>query len=455
VDRSLVVAEPADGDTRYRLLEILREYAAQTLAPEELEGLRQRHALFFLSFAEASKAPWHGTERGPEPAWLQYEQQNLRAALAWSLGDTGDVEIGLRLTSRLSALWARHITEGRDVLAKVLERSRRASPKLRAEALYVAAGFAGHQQDLVAARAAFEECLALRRACGDRAGVADVLIELGLAVMAGPDPAAAHSLLAESLTIRQELGDRAGVACVLQSLASLAERGGDPARARAHLEESVAIGRECGCWEIVAYSLQGLGWLSARQGELAEARALMEESVEAAREAVRQPRDITMASAIQRGWEGMDLETARFMLEQCLLFSRTLGHTWSAIHDLGSLGHLARRQGDYEGCAAYYRESLMMRRERDDRFAIAQSLEDLAGLAGRQERHERSARLLGAAEALCEKLGKSLPVAVPDEYETATRRARAALGEEAYLAAWAAGRAMSMDDAVAYALEGG
>jgi hypothetical protein len=66
-----------------------------------------------------------------------------------------------------------------------------------------------------------------------------------------------------------------------------------------------------------------------------------------------------------------------------------------------------------------------------------------------------STRFMGAAEALGEKMGKTLPIAVPDEFEHATQRAREALGEETYAAAWAFGRAMSMDDAVAYALEGG
>jgi hypothetical protein len=140
------------------------------------------------------------------------------------------------------------------------------------------------------------------------------------------------------------------------------------------------------------------------------------------------------------------------MLEQNVQFDRILGRQEMVLHSLGALGHLAREQGDYEQCAAYYRESLALRRERGDRFAIAQSLEDFAGLAGRQDLHERAAWLLGAADALCQELGKRLPVAVAEEYERTTQRARTVLEDAAFAAAWEVGRAALLEQAIEYAL---
>jgi hypothetical protein len=85
-------------------------------------------------------------------------------------------------------------------------------------------------------------------------------------------------------------------------------------------------------------------------------------------------------------------------------------------------------------------------------MALAQSLEDFAVLAGREQQAERAIRLLGAAEAFCETLEARPPVAGDIEYERTVSEARAALGEAAFAAAWAEGRAMSLDAAVVYAM---
>jgi hypothetical protein len=80
-------------------------------------------------------------------------------------------------------------------------------------------------------------------------------------------------------------------------------------------------------------------------------------------------------------------------------------------------------------------------------------LEDFAVLAGREQRAERAIRLLGAGEAFCETLGARPPVAVAAAYERTLAAGRAALGGAAFAAAWAEGRAMSLDEGIEYALE--
>jgi hypothetical protein len=117
------------------------------------------------------------------------------------------------------------------------------------------------------------------------------------------------------------------------------------------------------------------------------------------------------------------------------------------------MGHLARALGDYGRAAALYRESLALRRELDDPLETVRSLEDFAVLAARQGHAERAARLLGATEAQCEAIGASLPVSVPTEYERALATARSTLGEERLAAVWAAGRTLSLEQAVVFANE--
>jgi hypothetical protein len=119
------------------------------------------------------------------------------------------------------------------------------------------------------------------------------------------------------------------------------------------------------------------------------------------------------------------------------------------------MGHLARDEGDYAGARSWYGESLALRYKMGYQLALALSLEDFAVLAGRERQVERAIRLLGAGEAFCETLGARPPVAVVKEYERLVAEGRAALGEAAFAAAWAEGRAMSLGQAVEYALEGG
>jgi hypothetical protein len=99
------------------------------------------------------------------------------------------------------------------------------------------------------------------------------------------------------------------------------------------------------------------------------------------------------------------------------------------------------------------RENLALRREVGNAPAIAQSLQGFAAMAGRQQQWERAARLSGAAEAVYADLGTALPVNSGAEYWRMVSDARSALGEEAFAAAWAEGRAMSLEAAVGYALQ--
>jgi hypothetical protein len=75
-------------------------------------------------------------------------------------------------------------------------------------------------------------------------------------------------------------------------------------------------------------------------------------------------------------------------------------------------------------------------------------------VAGARGAPERAARLLGAVQALRDAIGAPVPPEYRAAYERTAAAARAALGEEAFTAAWAAGRTLSWEQAVAYALEG-
>jgi tetratricopeptide (TPR) repeat protein len=144
---------------------------------------------------------------------------------------------------------------------------------------------------------------------------------------------------------------------------------------------------------------------------------------------------------------------ARAYHEETLEIWREIDSRWESIHTLGGLGHLARAQQDYPRALSLYRESLAMRLESGDPLLLAMSFEDFATIAARQGQYPRAAQLLGAADALCEPLGKRLPVAVPEEYEQAVNRITLGLGEAAFAAARSEGRTMSLEEATRLCLE--
>jgi hypothetical protein len=147
------------------------------------------------------------------------------------------------------------------------------------------------------------------------------------------------------------------------------------------------------------------------------------------------------------------LSGQRVLLEESLVLRRELGDKRGTAWTLNSLGRFAHLQADYGRATALYRESLRLRLEFGEKSGIAECLEGLAGLAGAQGRQERAPLLFGAAEALRESIGAPVKHFDHAGYERDLNAIRADLGEEAFRVAWAEGRVMPLEQAVAYALE--
>jgi tetratricopeptide (TPR) repeat protein len=144
---------------------------------------------------------------------------------------------------------------------------------------------------------------------------------------------------------------------------------------------------------------------------------------------------------------------ARALYEEALALQREVGDTQSIAIYLGNLGEVARDQGDHLAAAAYYREGLAVWATLKDRWNLTSTLDGVAMLALDRGQLDRVARLFGAADALRESVGASLPANERVEYERSVTSARVALGDEAFTTAWEAGRALSLEGAIAEALE--
>jgi predicted ATPase/DNA-binding SARP family transcriptional activator/Tfp pilus assembly protein PilF len=496
-DSSLLKVTDTHEGLRFSLLETIREYSQERLRElgEEADVCR-RHRDYFAALVAQAEPELAGPEQALWLERLETEHDNLCAALGWCETDAASAQAHLLLTGALSRFWEvrGYLNLGRGYLSRALSRDECSAPTAdRAKALQGAGSLANSQGDFASARVSLEESLTLRRELGDRRGIAASLFNLGLVAYAQGDYAAAKSLYEESLAIRRELGDKAGIAASLFNLGLVAYAQGDYAAAKSLYEESLAIRRELGDRRGIAVLLENLGLVVRSQGDYAAAKSLYEESLAIRRElgyragiagsldilgnmafgqgdyaaakslyeeslAIRQELGdkVGIAGSLYNlgdmAFGQGDYEAARTLLQESLALFRQTGHS-HLIHVLGLLGHVERAVGDYARAAALYQESLQLRREMDNVLFIALSMEDFAGLAARQGQSERAVRLLGAAEALCQTLVRTPPAGDAAEYERTVAAAHTALSEEAFASVWEQGRAMTLEQAVGYALE--
>ena len=278
VDRSLVHRVGSIDEDRYRLLGVIREFAAAELAAAgEDEGVRGRHARYCLEVARREAGRLDGPGEGPALAALERADDDLRAALQWATEGASPDHLGLRLVAALGRAWylRGRVHEGASWLERALGADHDTPPDLRLAALHWLGVMLDEQHDNALAIWRLEEALGLARAMGDELTVARELNSLGVAHLNLGEHDPAESLFAESLALRRRLGETAAVAAVLTNLGLLALDRGMVEAAIEPLEEALAIDRTSGAEASVAYSSAALGTALLRGGRRDEALGLL------------------------------------------------------------------------------------------------------------------------------------------------------------------------------------
>jgi predicted ATPase/DNA-binding CsgD family transcriptional regulator len=261
-DKNLVQVADATVDTpHFRLLETLRAFALDLLTESgELVTARQRHAEYFLSCAERSEKALVGPQMGDTLDRLEYNYDNFRAVLNWSL-DGGDLAIGLRLAGALYRFWMLrgHLGEARQWLERALPRSQNLAVDIRAKGLNAAGVLAGVQGDNAAAETFFRESFRLWQTVGNPIRMAAAMGNLGLVAQERQDVARALACFQEAEQLYAQGGDRRGIAVSMGSRAHLARQEGSTLEAVRLFEDALALFREVGDPHGTANSLANLG----------------------------------------------------------------------------------------------------------------------------------------------------------------------------------------------------
>jgi predicted ATPase/DNA-binding SARP family transcriptional activator len=403
--------------SRYRMLETIREFAAERLAESgEAESFALRHAAYCLHLAEQAEPE---LRRAEAPAWLErleIEHDNLRAALAWCLEPhdpratindgppnskqqapstqhESEASYGLRLLGALAPFWTMrgHGSEGRQWVSRILALPGASDPTpARAKGLVGAAILFREEGEIATVRALYDESLILSRTCGDRIGCARVLEALGNLSREQGRLAEAETLYDESRQLYRELGDKRGMAGLLTGMALMGVEARDWQRARTLLEESRARYQELGDASGEATTLVGLCSLAAnREQDLAKARRYAEAGLSLNRRlgARRGIANSLVQLAHLAVREENDAEASR-LLEESLRIARELDDYWRIAHTITLLGELALRQGDLSVARARFDEALAIWRAHDSPREIAMALLHAGQAALRQGEYE-------------------------------------------------------------------
>jgi predicted ATPase/transcriptional regulator with XRE-family HTH domain len=410
VDQSLVQqGEGSDGEPRFAMLETLREYALEQLdTAGERHLVQQRHAADVLTLAAEAEPHLFTAERGRWLRRLSEEQDNIRAALRFSI-DQDDPELGLRL---VGALWMwflrRLLVEGRswaeDLLAHPGAGQRTAA---RASALFAAGHFAWLQGDVRTMRTRLDESVAIRRDLSDDAGLGRALPFLGLAI--DDDHKAARRLAEEGVALCRQLEDSWGLAMGLTNLGRIEATWGHDLAAENPLEEATALFRSIGDGWLLALPLNSLGAIAYRQGNYMKAQAAFEQALPCF-QAVEDRRNTTQV--------------------------------------LTNLGYVALARGEVNQARAIFTESLTFGREHRDQFNTPACLRGFAALAVAAGEPTRAIRLLAAADELFAATGATKWPAERLGGPVTGESPRARLCQEAFAAAWAAGRKLSLNQVI-------
>jgi predicted ATPase/DNA-binding SARP family transcriptional activator len=406
-DKSLVRMD----DGRFSMLETISEYARERLGESgEEELLQRRHADWVLELVQAAEAGRDGPQQREWTDRVDAEHDNVVAALAWQ--DDADPAAAVRLaTAAALAAWEPRgrIGEGRLLLAKALSRAGPLDDAIHATALFATGRLAFIQDDRETERAAFSECIDAAGRCGDLGLVALAQSELAWTALIEDALDEARLLAREASEAANSSGQPVARVFALRIQGGIAEHLGEYEQAVACYAAALEIAEETGNARAAEGLHANLGW-----------NALLAEDYE------------TAAAHHRRAGS---IDNPDYLM---------------IVH--GNIGLGALLTGDHDAAAAELGESLILSRRLRSLRVAAETLTALGGVAAARGETGRALVLWGAGQATHSTLG-SEPTPVERRVIIRYLEPLAELDSNACASALARGRAMSFDEAAAFALD--
>ena len=505
ISKSLVNTEELQAETRYRMLETIRQYANEKLVKSgESDRVRDQHLEYYLNLAETADPHLRRAEQIEWLKRLDAEIENLRAALTWAMGKSS-AESALRLTGSLGDFWnlSLYWLEGAQWLDQALNKEwnkkNEAEKAARAKALYRRAGIAGEMDELDIMNTASESALVLCEEVQDSWGaafsrslIANSQRRLGM-------PRASIKFDADQcLNEFRRLGDAWGESWVLFLQAMMLLDSGPREEYLEIMERCLTRARDSGDRYHMAFSRVGLATDALNHNEWDKAERLLQE-VEKLYGEITSFEVGTSTIGLLRtqiffacgNFEEAKVE-ARRMIEYC----DRLGERNLQSRALSILALIAEAENDFPGAVAYAQKALALKREMGAAAEIAFGL-NLIGIFQYKQGNVEAARqcirdslefvrrgevrdgiianifvylsglfvedktrvaiqILAFTESLAQTFAVSRDAVFDKPYFSRFVAAgREKLTEDEFTSAWEAGSKMTLDEAIAYALKEG
>jgi tetratricopeptide (TPR) repeat protein len=417
VDNSLLRQEEVNGEPRFGMLETIRAYAVERLAESgETPALQASHAKYFGNIILNQGMKIYSPKSHYWLTWFEQELDNIRATLNWSLTTPQGIQLGVGLIFMLFWFWYRrgHFIEGQQWAEKFLALPNVQNiPPMRAIALASSGMMALWQGQQETALAKLKETLAIEQGLEDDRMVATSQMANGIAYINMGRDGDAKPLLEEASQFF-EADNPYFYALTLVHLGN-AELGlGHPDKAHAYHSKAEAAARQINENWLLSFALNNLGEVARTQGQYELARKYYEEC------------EVLLPDSGDKG------DRARF------------------VH---SLGYIAQHEGNYGKAESQFRKSLKMFRQLGNRRGMAECMAGLAGLKARQGQVEWGAVMLSAADSVLKVTGGAWWPADRVEVEANQEFIRSALGEAEWNVTQKKGRAMTLEQALAFASE--
>jgi predicted ATPase/class 3 adenylate cyclase len=426
VNKSLVVTEERESEMRYFMLETIRQYAREKLFDaQQSSAARDRH---FIYFKEVSEKIWGIFVSKHSLYWRERvddELENLRAALEWGLDNHVEEVIELSANYCLACGWTGiGMADGLALNASAIERFKalpptdEKSPKQRQSLLakaYLAQGNIGMGVgNMPVVLRDLQEGIAIARTAGDRRILGYCLEMFSTATtfinVPGGDEAAEEGYR----IFRDEVEDMWGMTMSYQNMARIAMNKGNIV-------------------EMKVYS--------------AKLKELIQEAPISFQAGL-----FYFTSAMREKVQG-NYEAAKGYLEDGLTLFKQVRNKNFELAMESELGHIARYTGKIEDARKIYMETVTGWKDYGNRPAVANQLECFAFIAITEEEPQRAAKLVGAAEALRDRVQSPMTDWEHVEYDQSVAQLRAMLPEAEFNALWAEGRALTMEQAIQLALK--
>jgi predicted ATPase/transcriptional regulator with XRE-family HTH domain/Tfp pilus assembly protein PilF len=443
------------GESRFNMLVTIQQFALDHLRSIDIEGkTRDGHLAYFLNFAEKADKEIHGPDQAKWLDRLEIEFDNFRTALDWCITNQ-KTEIALCLLGALCWAWdvRSHYVEARNWFDKV-----RTLPEIGTYPAQYGAllnHIARHcwmLGDFREGSVLLEESQKIWVTLGadGEQGLAESLCWLGaIAFWGESDKSTAQSYFEQSLRISQKHRDRYGSAV---SMLYLGRINYSSESAQGMFEKSLDLFRQLGDLYHIAIILLHLGWKSRDQGNFQKARLcytqrLMIDEELKFKEGIAETLLHMGDLSIHEG----DYDQAEQFLQKSLLVSREYGLKLDERFAYHQLGILSLHRKDYRLAARYFKEDYRLSHGTSEKMTSFDLLYGLAAVSAGLNQPERAARLYGATQTIFEK-SPYMPLDRA-EFEKHIQIAREQLGDTRFETLASEGRAMTMERAIAYALE--